>query len=116
MKISNNLSDEVIMAEIGSRITRHRIRIGLTQAALAEQSGIGKRTLERIEAGESIQLPNMIRILRTLDLLKNLDVTIPEASTGPMDLLKRKGKERKRASTEKIAESSAKPWSWNDES
>jgi transcriptional regulator with XRE-family HTH domain len=116
MKISNNLSDEVIMAEIGSRIARHRIRIGLTQAALAEQSGIGKRTLERIEAGESTQLPNMIRLLRALDLLKNLDTAIPEASTGPMDLLKRKGKERKRASTTNISEPSTKPWTWNDES
>ncbi len=116
MKISNNLSDETVLAEIGVRITQQRIRQGMTQAILAEQSGVGKRTVERIEAGKPAQISNLVRILRALDLLTALDSAIPEAQTGPMDLLKRKGKQRKRVYTQRVTEDTTRPWSWDDES
>ncbi len=115
MKISNQLSDDAVLSEIGQRIAQYRIRIGMTQAILAEQSGVSKRTLERIEAGASAQISTIIRLLRALDLLSALDVAIPESTTGPMDLLKRKGKTRKRASKKRAAQSE-KPWRWGDES
>ena len=51
MKISQLLADEAILAELGKRITRRRLDLELTQAAVAEQAGIAKRTLERVEAG-----------------------------------------------------------------
>lgn len=71
----------------------------MTQARLAEQSGVAKRTVERIEAGASAQMTSMIRLLRVLGLLPGLDLLFPQREQPPMDLLKRRGKVPKRAST-----------------
>jgi len=114
MKISNLLVDDAILAEIGGRIAHRRLDLKLTQADLAEQAGIAKRTVERIEGGASAQMSSMIRIFRALDLLPGLDRMIPEAQPGPMDLLKRKGKVRQRASKRRRSEPSDEPWSWDD--
>jgi len=115
MKISNLLADDIILAEIGERIARRRLDLQLTQAAVAEQAGVAKRTLERIEAGASAQMSSIIRILRVLDLLPGLDRMIPEVGPRPMDLLKRKGKLRQRASSRRHSDRSDEPWSWDDE-
>ncbi|MFC1719771.1 helix-turn-helix domain-containing protein [Pseudomonadota bacterium] len=115
MKISNLLTDEAVLAEIGSRIAARRVDLQLTQAAVAEQAGLAKRTLERMEAGHSSQLSSMVRVLRVLDALPGLDSLVPEIGPRPMDLLKRKGKVRQRASGRRAAQSTGKPWSWDDE-
>ena len=113
MKVSKFLSDDAILAEIGERIAHHRLNLQLTQAALAEQAGVAKRTVERIEAGASAQMSSMIRIFRVLNLLPGLDQMIPEAGPGPIDLLKRKGKVRRRA-TGRRSDRSDEPWTWGD--
>jgi len=48
--------------------------------------------------------------------LPGLDRMLPEARPGPMDLLKRKGKVRQRASGRRASSEPKKPWSWGDES
>jgi len=115
MKISNLLTDEAILTEIGERITGRRIELQLTQAKLAEQAGIAKRTVERIEAGGSTQTVSMIRVFRVLELMPGLDRSIPEAIPRPTDLLQRKGKARQRASSRHRPASPDEPWSWNDD-
>jgi transcriptional regulator with XRE-family HTH domain len=115
MDISNLLTDETVLAEIGRRIARHRLDHQLTQAEMAEQTGVSKRTIERIEAGASAQLQTIIRMLRVLDLLPGLDCLIPEAGPRPMDLLKLQGKVRQRASSARRPDRSGKPWSWDED-
>jgi len=115
MKISKLLLDDAILAEIGQRIADHRLRLQLTQADLAEQAGVAKRTVERIEAGASAQMSSMIRIFRVLDLLPGLNQLIPDAGPSPMELLKRKGKPRKRASGSRRADKPDESWRWGDE-
>ncbi|HQU16298.1 MAG: transcriptional regulator [Chromatiales bacterium 21-64-14] len=115
MKISKLLTDDAILAEIGARVARRRLDLQLTQGGVAEQAGIAKRTVERIEAGASAQVASIIRILRVLDLLPGLDRVVPEAGPTPMDLLKRKGKVRQRASTHRHADASDPPWHWDDD-
>lgn len=113
MNISKVLADDAILAEIGARVARRRLDFQLTQADVAEQAGVAKRTVERIEAGASAQMSSIIRILRVLDLLPGLDRMIPEAGPRPMDLLKQKGKVRQRASRHRRSDRSNKPWSWD---
>lgn len=117
MKISKLISNDAVLAELGERISRCRLDLQLTQANLAEQAGVAKRTVERIEAGASAQMSSIIRILRVLELLPNLDRMIPAAGPRPMELLKRKGKGkvRMRASAHRGAGKSDEPWSWDDE-
>ncbi len=115
MKISEFLPDDAILAEIGERLARRRLDLQLTQADLAEQAGVAKRTVERIEAGASAQMSTVIRLFRVLGLLPGLDQAIPHAVTRPMDLLKHKGKVRQRASSRQRAAESEEPWSWDEE-
>ncbi|MBK9027394.1 MAG: helix-turn-helix domain-containing protein [Propionivibrio sp.] len=97
MRITGSLTDDAVLTELGARIAGRRIEFQLTQAAVAEQAGIAKRTLERMEAGQTSQLATLIRVLRVLDAASGLDSLIPESGPRPMDLLKRKGKVRQRA-------------------
>ena len=51
----------------------------LSQAQLAEQAGISKRTLERLEAGAAAtQLSLFLRVLRQLDRLERLALLIAQ--------------------------------------
>jgi transcriptional regulator with XRE-family HTH domain len=75
--ITSLLSDEAVLAELGARLARRRIELQLTQAALAEQAGVAKRTVERIEAGASAQMSSIIRLLRVLELLPVLEQLVP---------------------------------------
>lgn len=116
MNISKLLTDDSIFAEIGKRIARCRLDRQLTQADLAEQAGVSKRTVERIEAGgSSAQMLTVIRILRVLDLFQGLDQLVPESGPRPMDLLKLKGKARQRASSGRRPDRANKKWSWADD-
>lgn len=86
-EISNIYSDEEILKELGSRIKAERIRLKMTQAQLAHNSGVGKSTIERAEGGESIQFLNIIKILRTLHQLASLDILLPSSEMTPMQYL-----------------------------
>ena len=56
----------------------------------------------------------LVRVLRVLELLPQLDTAFPETGPRPMDLLKLKGKERKRVSRRGIRERDS-DWSWGDD-
>ncbi|HVI05382.1 MAG TPA: helix-turn-helix transcriptional regulator [Sphingomicrobium sp.] len=124
MKITPELTDATIAQILGERIERYRIEAGLTQAELAERAGIGKRTVERIEAGHGTELVTLIRVLRTLNALEGLEKLLPELPLSPIEQLKLRGKQRQRVSHprgrgeaperyDQIRESApAKRWTW----
>ena len=98
--------------------------MGVTQAELAERAGVGKRTLERIESGGSAQVLSVVRVLRALGLVEGVDRLVPDATSGPMELLRTKGKKRKRASKPRKKKGGAEvssdegrraEWKWGDE-
>ena len=68
-----DLTDEAALAELGHRLARYRLDRNLTQQALAKEAGIHKNTLVRLEGGGSTQSKSLIRVLRALGLLENLD-------------------------------------------
>lgn len=120
-KVSSLLTDESILLELGQRLAQQRLSMGLTQAQLADQSGIGKRTLERAESGKSIQLITLIRLMRVMDLLLALDQWLPPNQPSPMEqLAERKGsyqvKPRQRVRSKKQVEGKTEQaWSWDDD-
>lgn len=113
---ATQLSDEVVLADLGRRLTRRRIALDLTQTELARQAGVGKRTLERIEAGESSQTTNLIRVLRALGLLPRLELLVPSEAPSPMAVLRQQGRVRKRVRRSRRSDApAARPWTWGDE-
>ena len=114
MQITKHSTDQAILSELGERLARSRLSGNLTQAELAAEAGVSKRTVERMESGESVQLTSFVRIVRALGLADKIDVLVPEPSLSPMEQLELKGKERQRASTAKTEEDPSKPWTWGE--
>lgn len=115
MKISKQVVDQAVLTALGQRIVQVRVQRNLTQIGLAEQAGISKRTLERMEAGGSVQLSSFIRVCRALDLLERFDALIPEPAPSPIAQLKLRGKARQRASSAKEPTAAYGPWTWGDD-
>lgn len=108
-------SDLAILEELGRRLARHRLNQNLTQEELAREAGTGINTVYRIEQGHSTQLSNLIRILRALGLISNLNALVPEPPPSPIEQAKLKREERRRASQRKD-QGPAAGWRWDDES
>jgi len=110
-------SDRVILEELGRRLRDARLERNLSQSQVADNAGIGRFTLQRMEAGESISLINFVRVLRALDLLDGLDRLLPTAAPSPIDKVERRGRRRQRASSPRKSATKLQrgAWRWGDE-
>ena len=59
---------ELSAAEIGQSIKIKRKEIGMTQCELSQATGVSKRTVERLESGESVCLSNALAVLNKLGI------------------------------------------------
>ena len=116
MKIAKQATDAAVLTEIGQRIARVRLERNLTQVQLAEQAGVSKSTVQRLESGDvSPQLSGFIRVCRVLDLIERFDLLVPEPMPSPVEQLKLGGKRRKRASKARVRKASQIKWQWVNE-
>ncbi len=119
MRITQELTDEAVLAELGQRIARTRLERNLTQRELAEEAGVERKALQRVEAGESVRLVSLVRVLRALGLLGALDALVPEPAPSPIELLALQGRRRRRASggraQAKRSAGRSPGWRWGDE-
>jgi transcriptional regulator with XRE-family HTH domain len=121
MKITPELTDMAVLQEIADRLERRRIDARLTQAQLADEAGISKRTVERIEAGHSADFVLLLRVLRVLKLFETLDQLVPDLPQSPLVLLKARGRARKRVGHPRrvpegpvAPKSGVPPWKWRE--
>lgn len=109
------------MAILGERLAQVRLSQGKTQAQLANEAGVAKRTVERVESGESIQLLTLVRLCRVLGLMDGLDQLVPEQGPSPMALLKDKARTkspqrvRARKSAPALQHGESGTWTWGDD-
>ena len=106
------MSDSAALEVLGQRIARYRLNRNLTQAALAHEAGISLPTVQRLEGGHSTQATNLIRVLRALQLLDNLDSLVPEPAISPLQQARMQGRTRQRASSPR-SHKPASPWTWD---
>lgn len=97
---------------LGERIKLYRISKGLTQQDVENKSGVSKRSISRLEQGESVQMDNFIKVLMALGLGENIDVLIPDMTKRPSYYLEGSIKQPQRAS--RVKESKVK-FKWGDE-
>lgn len=115
MKIESNLTDEVLLGLLGERLASLRLAKRLTQEQLAEQAGLGVRTVQRLEKGAvATQLSGFLRVCRVLGLVERFEALVPEESLSPMEQLRQQGSKRKRASSKKITATKQKKWTWGE--
>ena len=87
MKLTEFHTDEQILQELGTRLKIERIRQKMTQETFAKNCGVAKSTVERFEKGESVQLANLLKMLRTLHQLSGIELLLPVTEPSPMEYL-----------------------------
>ncbi len=122
MKITAESTESAILDELGHRLARVRLERNLTSAELAAAAGVGAATLVRLEGGKGANLTSLIRVLRALGMLDELDALIPEQSISPLESarneLQGERRRRQRASGRRAGATPAHApvgWRWGDE-
>lgn len=115
--MQNHGSDRAVLAELGERLRAARLARNLSQQKLAEEAGVGRMTVQRLEEGGSASLTSLIRILRALDELDGLAQLLPPPGPSPLEEARRQGRRRQRARSAEAPppESKGGPWRWGDE-
>lgn len=117
MRISSELTDAAVLEELGARIRQTRLNKNLTQDRVASEAGVSLPTINKLEHGKPVQLITLVRAMRVLGLLDGLEAAIPEPAPSPIDQLRRRGRERKRASSspDRGPSRQAELFHWGDE-
>jgi transcriptional regulator with XRE-family HTH domain len=116
MQITAQTPDDVVLEELGARLRAVRLHRNLSQERLAEEAGIGRVTLQRLEEGKvNASMPSLIRVLRALDLSESLDQLIPAPQPSPVEEADRRRQPRRRASSSGPRERRDEGWRWGDE-
>jgi transcriptional regulator with XRE-family HTH domain len=71
------LTDPEILSLIGTRFREWRISKELTQKEVIECTGVSRGAIQRLEAGGSVDLSTFVSIIRSLDLVDNLNLFLP---------------------------------------
>jgi transcriptional regulator with XRE-family HTH domain len=96
MVIESN-TDKEILQEMGGRIRTYRLQRNLSQQELARRAGVNRTTVRDIEGGKDSQLSTLVKLMRALGRLEDLNAFLPLASVSPIQLMKLQGKPRQRA-------------------
>jgi len=103
---------QIYLEELGRKLKLYRVSMGLTQQELEEKSGVSKRSISRLEQGESVQLDNFLKIMTALNLGDNIDVLIPDQTRRPSYYLENKTKGQQRVRKTAAGKTEFK---WGDE-
>jgi transcriptional regulator with XRE-family HTH domain len=97
--------------DLGQKIKLYRIMKEMSQQDLEDKTGISKRSISRLEQGESVQLENLFKILLALDLGENIELLVPDQTKRPSFYLEKSDNRPKRVrkKTKKNA------FKWGDE-
>jgi transcriptional regulator with XRE-family HTH domain len=106
-------SIEALQHDLGRRIEALRLGRNIQQAQLAREAGVSRRTITRLESGQSVSLDTLLRVMRALGLSSRLATLLPEPSVQPVERVRLKSRQRKRASAPRT--SAADTWTWADD-
>jgi transcriptional regulator with XRE-family HTH domain len=94
-----SMSDPAIVKELCSILRQVRLQQNITQDQLAEQAGLSRSAISKMETGKStVEFLTLIQVLRSLQQLHLLDPWQVSATVSPLLMAKLKAKSRKRAS------------------
>ena len=123
----------MIVAALGRELETVRLQHNISQAELAREAGVSRRTITRMAEGKAMSLDSFVRVLKALKLLDNLAMLLPDTSVSPVEMaahanergqtylvstdpanmaINVQGKKRRVRRKTKVVN---KPWSWGDE-
>lgn len=105
-------SSEAIIEALCKRLDEIRLSRNLSQAELAAEAGVSRRTMTRLANGQSISLDSFLRIMQALYLADHLAALLPDPAIRPVDRVRLDGAGRQRARGRRAAPAG---WKWGDE-
>ena len=99
--------------EIGRQLEQLRLSKNLSQSVVAAEAGVSRRTITRMEAGETVSLDTFVRVLKVYGVADRLTTLFPVNNVRPIERTKLGGKQRKRASS--VKKVSEQKWAWADD-
>ena len=109
--MKNNKSYQEYISELGKKVKTYRIMKELSQQDLCDKTGVSKRSISRLELGESVQVDNLFKILIALDLGGNIDMLVPDQTKRPSYYLDNSDSKPKRVRKKKVKTT----FKWGDE-
>lgn len=83
--------------ELGEQLRAERLRRNLTMHDVALSAGVSEQTIRSLENGSGGRLSSFIRVMKALGKEEWLGTFRPAVGISPMDIAKRRGKQRLRA-------------------
>jgi transcriptional regulator with XRE-family HTH domain len=107
------LAVDTVLSTIGERLRRARLESNLTQQELATDVGVSLKTVRNAEDGQNISLETLVRLLKGLRRVDELDAFLVEDGPSPVALAERKGQQRQRATGKRSSNKSLQAdWKW----
>ena len=100
MKFDELLTPSAMGHELGERLKRARLNLNLTQEEVALSAGISRFVVKKLEQGDG-KVQDLMALLIALDSTDQLNNLMPPQLFSPIQILKLRGKIRKRASSTK---------------
>ncbi|RPI06418.1 MAG: XRE family transcriptional regulator [Ignavibacteriae bacterium] len=94
----NEMNDSAILDLLGKRVKKERLNQNMTQTELVQRAGINRTVLTRLENGKGCTLSSLVRLLRSLGKINQLDLFLPEPGVSPIQLSRLTGQQRQEAS------------------
>ena len=110
MKIDSFMNEQSILQELSVRFKQMRIDSSVTREELADRAFVSVRTIARFESGNDISLKNLIKLMKALDMEKNINGFIPDPFDRPSYHVDHMVVRKRARKTEKKSE-----WKWGDE-
>lgn len=86
MKINNFSTSIETKSELARRFKAYRISLNLTQLDVANKSGVSLGAVKSFERTGIISLDSLIKLLKALSLLENIDALIPDLGVNVVEL------------------------------
>jgi len=77
-----------ILKQTGIKLESMRKAMRMSKVAVAEKSGINRKTIERIEKGENLSYDSLVRLLSVYGVLYRLDDLLEAPRISPKDKYK----------------------------
>ena len=97
------VTDQAVLEELGRRLRQRRLDRNLSQNEVAQKAGVDRTTIGQLERDGRASLLTLVQVLRALGALDELDAFLPAAGPSPLELARRQGRVRQRASRPRTA-------------
>lgn len=109
-----NKSYQEYIRDLGQKIKTYRIMQGLSQQDLEDVTGVSKRSISRLEQGESVQMDNLFKLLIGLGLGENIELLVPDQTKRPSFYLQKEVSTPKRV-RKRSKSNRSEEFKWGDE-